>query len=65
VYRYWRHPILLIQVNIENKDILYIHVSNHGKYRVVFDCSFLFIPATNLDDTKAIFDDQATNSVTV
>jgi hypothetical protein len=28
----------------------------------VFNGLFLFIPATNLDDTKTIFNDQATSS---
>jgi hypothetical protein len=27
----------------------------------VFNCLFLFIPDTNLDDTKTIFDNQETN----
>jgi hypothetical protein len=28
-----------------------------------FNCLFIFIPATNLDDTKTIFDDEAENLV--
>jgi hypothetical protein len=31
----------------------------------MFYCLFLFIPATNLDDTKAIFDNHTTNLVMV
>jgi hypothetical protein len=31
----------------------------------VFNCLFLFIPAKDLDDTKTIFDNQATNVVMV
>jgi hypothetical protein len=31
MYRYWRRPLLLVQVNIENKDILLIYTSNHGQ----------------------------------
>jgi hypothetical protein len=52
VYRYRRRPLLLVQVNIENKDILCIYTSNHGQY--LFNCLFLLIPATNLDDTNLV-----------
>jgi hypothetical protein len=31
VYRYRRRPLLLVQVQIENKDILCIYTSNHGQ----------------------------------
>jgi hypothetical protein len=59
VYRYRRHPLLLVQVNIENKDILcvFIYTSNHGQYRFMFNCLFLFIPATNVDDKKLVMYD--------
>jgi hypothetical protein len=30
---------------------------------MLFDCLFLFIPATNLGDTKTICDEQETNLV--
>jgi hypothetical protein len=32
---------------------------------MLFDCLFLVIPATNLDDTKTIFDNEATNLLMV
>jgi hypothetical protein len=64
VYRYRRCPLLLVQVHTENdiKRIFYIFT------HLVTDVnglSVLFIPATNLDDTKTIFDDGATNLVMV
>ena len=31
LYRYRRRPLLLVQVNIENKDILCIYTSIHGQ----------------------------------
>jgi hypothetical protein len=63
VYRYQRHPLLLVQVNIENKDILcclYTHLITDINVHCL---TVLFIPAKNLDDTKTIFDNQATNLV--
>jgi hypothetical protein len=44
---------------------LYIYTSNHGQSCLVFSWLFLFIPGTNLDDTKTIFDYQVTNLVMV
>jgi hypothetical protein len=64
MYRYWvETSSLLLQVNIENKDILSIYTSNQGQKR--FECLIFFIPATNFDDTKSIFDIQATNLVMI
>jgi hypothetical protein len=31
VYQYQRRPLLLLQVNIEKKDILCIYTCNHGQ----------------------------------
>jgi hypothetical protein len=31
VYRYQRRPLMLVQVNIVNKDILCIYTTNHGQ----------------------------------
>jgi hypothetical protein len=60
--RYWRYPLLLIQVNTENKDIpciySYLIMDRNG-------LTSLFIPATSLNDTKTIFDSQATKLVMV
>jgi hypothetical protein len=54
VYRYHRSPLLLVLVITENKDILcvLIYTSMHGQKYLVFNCLFIFIPATSLDDTK-------------
>jgi hypothetical protein len=39
--------------------------NKHGQSHYLFHCLLLFIPATNLDDTKTIFDDEATNLVMI
>jgi hypothetical protein len=46
-------------------DILCICTSIHGQYYCMFNCFSLFIPDTNLNDTKTIFDDKATNLVII
>jgi hypothetical protein len=45
---------MLVQVNIENKDILCVYTSNHGQSCLLFNCLFLFIPATNSDDINVV-----------
>ena len=40
VYRYLRHPLLLVQVNIENKDILCFYTSIQGSYKLSAPFSF-------------------------
>jgi hypothetical protein len=44
------YPLLLLQVNKENKDILCIYTMNHGQQR--FNCPFIL--AQNLDDTNLV-----------
>jgi hypothetical protein len=70
LYRYQRHPLLLVQVNPDNHRIrifyLYTHyTSNHGQQCFMLNCLFLFIPATDSYDTKTLFDGQAANLLIV
>jgi hypothetical protein len=55
VYRYRRHLLLLVQVNMENDNMRIFYVFTH----VITDSNVvcltvLFIPATNLDDTNLV-----------
>jgi hypothetical protein len=64
VYRYLRPPLLLVKGIIENNRKSIFNVFT----RLIMDINamcfdFIFIPSTNLDDTKTIFDNQATNLV--
>jgi hypothetical protein len=46
----------------KNKNIIFTHLITDSNAQCFTVC-FRFISATNLDDTKTIFDDQATNLV--
>jgi hypothetical protein len=53
-----RHPLILVQVNIDNDRIKIFYVFTHLiTDSIVVFLNFLFIPATNLDDTNLVMVD--------
>jgi hypothetical protein len=63
VYRYRRCLLLLVQLNTENNKIRIFNLFTH----LITDSNVVHctVPATNLDDTKTIFDNHAKNLVMV